>query len=180
MASCGASDPSAQSRREISYTNGCGCWRHRTPLTSRNVCTARGRKWSSLPDRSGDRHGSFCLASWADRPGNPLGGRCTLKAKQLRQLRLVDLGNSQIEQDREASASSNGAAKLSAGRQRLCARLAISVIYSEREIEFLPNRNQGVSQLLDQPHVVRRGGGNPQSLGPSGDRRIMNRRDVDS
>jgi hypothetical protein len=75
--------------------------------------------------------------------------------------------------------SSNGAARLTAGRDRLRELLAGLAVPSEREIEFLPNRNQGVSQLLDQPKVVRRGGGNPQSLGTSGNRRIIDRLDVD-
>ena len=46
--------------------------------------------------------------------------------------------------------SSNGPARLAAGRDRLCKPLARLTVYSERELELLPNRNQGVSQLLDR------------------------------
>jgi hypothetical protein len=71
------------------------------------------------------------------------------------------------------------ATRLTAGRDRLRELSAGLAVRSEPEIEFLPNRNQGVSQLLDQPKVVRRGGGNPQSLGASCNRRIIDRLDVD-
>src|SRR5258708_3654380 len=75
--------------------------------------------------------------------------------------------------------SDPNATRLTAGRDRLRKLLAGLTVYSERQVEFLPNRSQGVSQLLDQPNVVRRGGGNPQSLGASGNRRIIDRLDVD-
>ena len=75
--------------------------------------------------------------------------------------------------------ASDGLPVLAAGRDRLCMLLDRLLVFSEREIEFLPHRNHGVSQLSDQPRVMRRGGRNPQSLGASRDRRIVDRLDVD-
>src|SRR5437588_7662118 len=69
---------------------------------------------------------------------------------------------------------------LAASRDRLRTLLDRVLISSERKIELLPYRNQGVSQSPDQPRVVCRGGGNPQSLGAAGNRRIIDRLNVDA
>ena len=53
------------------------------------------------------------------------------------------------------------------------------MIASEREIEFMPHGDHGISQLPDQPNVMRRGRSNPQSLGAACNRWIVDRLDVD-
>src|ERR1700733_1824006 len=57
------------------------------------------------------------------------------------------------------------------------ARRAGSVF--ERQIELLPYRNHGVSQLPNQPSVMRGGRGDPQSLGASWNSWIVDRLDID-
>jgi hypothetical protein len=52
--------------------------------------------------------------------------------------------------------------RLAASRDRLLPRLMVS---SERKTELAPYRNQGISQLPDQPIAMRGGRGNPQSFG---------------
>src|SRR6266403_3612893 len=76
-------------------------------------------------------------------------------------------------------APANGAAGLAASRNRLCTLLCGLMVSSERKTELLPHRNHGVSQLSDQSNVMRRGRGDPQSLGAPGNRRIIDRLDVD-
>jgi hypothetical protein len=50
-------------------------------------------------------------------------------------------------------------------RDRLYTRLSRLTVVSERKVEFLPYRNQGVCQPSDQTSVVCGGRGNPQLLG---------------
>src|SRR5436305_3703616 len=73
----------------------------------------------------------------------------------------------------------DGPAGLAAGRDRVSTLLGGLIVASERKIELPPYRNQRISQLSDQPSVMRRGGGNPQSLGAAGDCGIVDRLDVD-
>ena len=53
------------------------------------------------------------------------------------------------------------------------------MIASEREIEFVPHGDHGLGQLPDQPNVMRRRRSNPQSLGATANRWIVDRLDVD-
>ena len=69
--------------------------------------------------------------------------------------------------------------ELAAGRYRSGTLLGGLIVASKREIELPPYRDQRVCQLSDQPKVVRRGRGNPQSLGASGNRGIVDGLDVD-
>src|SRR6266436_3362183 len=69
--------------------------------------------------------------------------------------------------------------ELAAGRDGLRALLNGLTECSEWKIELPPYRDQRASQLFDQPTVVRRGRGYPQSLGASGNRGIIDRLDVD-
>lgn len=52
------------------------------------------------------------------------------------------------------------------------------IVFSERKIEFPPDGNQRASQLFDRRRSC--AGCNPQSLGASGDRGIVDRLNVDS
>src|SRR5882724_1756545 len=92
----------------------------------------------------------------------------------------IDAGSSATARRMKLNGSCRGFAALTAGRDRPGNLLRAVIATCERKIELAPYRDHGVSQLTDQPKVMRRRGGNPQSLRASGNRGVIDRLDVDS